>query len=87
MTDMIELTSQQIEAVQRPDDALPTRVVNPNTNETFVLVPLEEYQRLTQAAYDDSPWTREELHALAWQAGVHTGWDEMDEYDAIPDES
>ena len=31
--------------------------------------------------YDDSPWTREELQALAWEAGKHAGWEDMDEYD------
>jgi hypothetical protein len=37
---------------------------------------------LTQE-YDDSPWTREELEALAWEMGKHAGWNEMDEYDDI----
>jgi hypothetical protein len=82
---MIELTNQQIEAVQNPGDVLPHRVLNPRTNETFVLVPLEEYQRLKQADYDDSPWTQEELHAIAWEAGAHAGWDDMDEYDEVPE--
>ena len=31
--------------------------------------------------YDDSPWTEEELHALAWEAGLSIGWEAMDEYD------
>jgi hypothetical protein len=35
--------------------------------------------------YDDSPWTREELHALAWEAGKSLGWDDMDEYDDVPE--
>jgi hypothetical protein len=34
--------------------------------------------------YDDSPWTREELQTLAWEAGEHTGWDE---YDDAPEKS
>lgn len=33
--------------------------------------------------YDDSPWTPEELQALAWEAGRRTGWEEMDEYDVL----
>ena len=36
--------------------------------------------------YDDSPWTREELEALAWETGKHAGWDEMDEYDDLSNE-
>jgi hypothetical protein len=35
--------------------------------------------------YDDREWTHEELHALAWEAGKLSGWDEMDEYDSIPE--
>ena len=35
--------------------------------------------------YDDSPWTSEELLALAWEIGKHAGWEEMDEYDSFPD--
>ena len=31
--------------------------------------------------YDDSPWSREELEALAWEAGKEAGWENMDEYD------
>jgi hypothetical protein len=64
---MIELTEQQIQELGKPGDT-PRRVVNPQTNETFVLVPVGEYQRLTEE-YDDSPWTREELEGLAWEAG------------------
>jgi hypothetical protein len=81
---MIELTDKQIEAV-RHSPAVPARLVNPQTNETFVLLPVDEYQRLKSDAYDDSPWTPEELHALAWEAGKSAGWEEMDEYDELPE--
>lgn len=82
---MIELTEQQIEAVEKR--AAPPQVVNPRTNETFVLLRMDEYQRLKEGEYDDSPWTKEELHTLAWEAGKQAGWndDEMDEYDDIPE--
>ncbi len=36
--------------------------------------------------YDDSPWTREELQALAWEVGKHVGWEDMDEYDDDPEQ-
>ena len=36
---------------------------------------------MTGEEYDDSPWTAEERDALAWEAGKHAGWEEMDEYD------
>jgi hypothetical protein len=39
--------------------------------ETFVLLRVAEYERLREQEYDDSPWTREELEALAWEAVKH----------------
>jgi hypothetical protein len=78
---MIELTEQQMQALEKPD-ATPPRVVNPRTKETFVLLRVDEYERLKEE-YDDSPWTREELQALAWEAGKQVGWEEMDEYDDV----
>jgi hypothetical protein len=75
---MIELTEQQMQALENPE-ATPPRVVNPRTKETFVLLRIEEYERLKEEEYDDSPWTREELQALAWEAGEQTGWDEYDD--------
>ena len=81
---MIELTEQQMEALENPE-ATPPRVVNPRTKETFVLLRADEYERLKEDEYDDSPWTREELQALAWETGKHAGWEEMDEYDNLPE--
>src|SRR3984893_2302533 len=81
---MIELTEQQVEALEH-DTSAPPRVVNPRTRETFVLLRVDEYERLKEDEYDDSPWTREELQALAWEAGRRAGWEDMDEYDDIPE--
>ena len=83
---VIELTGPQADALEHAD-ATPPRVVNPRTQETFVLLRVEEYQRLKDEGYDDSPWTREELSALAWEAGKGIGWEEMDEYDDLPEKS
>jgi len=77
---MIEMTDQQIQALENPG-ADPPRIVNPRTKETFVLVRVEEYERLKEE-YDDSPWTREELQALAWERVKHEDWDE---YDDLPE--
>jgi PHD/YefM family antitoxin component YafN of YafNO toxin-antitoxin module len=74
---MIELTEQQVQALQQAE-ATPPRVVNPRTKEAFVLLRLEEYERLKEDDYDDSPWTREELQALAWERVKHEDWDEYD---------
>jgi hypothetical protein len=81
---MIELTDDQIRLLNTPAGT-PPRVRNPQTQETFVLLRVEEYQRLTAPEYDDSPWTREELEALAWEAGKGIGWEDMDEYDQLPE--
>jgi hypothetical protein len=71
---MIELTQQQTQALQHAD-ATPPRFVNPRTQEIFVLLRADEYERITEP-YDDSPWTREELQALAWERVKHEDWDE-----------
>jgi len=60
-------------------------LMNPRTKETYVLLPVDEYERLNQDEYDDTPWTKEELQALAWEAGKHVGWQDMDEYDDAPE--
>ena len=76
---MIELTEQQLHALENPD-ATPPRVVNPRTKETFVLLRVDEYERLKEDEYDDSPWTREELQALAWERLKHEDWEEYNDH-------
>jgi PHD/YefM family antitoxin component YafN of YafNO toxin-antitoxin module len=75
---MIELTEQQVEALEHAP-ATPPRVVNPRTKEAFVLLRVDEYERLKEDEYDDSPWTREKLQTLAWEVAERTGWEEYDE--------
>ena len=77
---MIELTEHQIRALETANGT-PPRVVNPQTKETFVLVPVGEYERLTEDEIDYSPWTREELEAHSWEMAERLGWDEWSEYD------
>ena len=62
----------------------PTARLNLCTHETFVLLPVDEYNRLKQKEYDDSPWTREELQALAWERIKDEDWNE---YDDLPDQT
>lgn len=80
---MIELNDQQMQALETRQ-ATPPRLVNPRTKETFVLLRVDEYERLKEEEYDDSPWTREELQALAWERVKHEDWDE---YDDLPEQS
>ena len=77
---MIEFTEPQMQALEHPEDN-PPRIVNPRTKETFVLLRVDEYERLKEE-YDDSPWTREEQQALAWERVKHEDWDE---YDDLPE--
>lgn len=78
---MIELTEQQAQILESAEST-PPRVVNPRTKETFVLLRTEEYERLNEQGYDDSPWTREELQALAWERVKNEDWSE---YDSLPE--
>jgi hypothetical protein len=63
---MIELTEQQRQAVQA-HPGQPLRLVDSTTQQTFVLIREELYERLKP--YDDSPWTEEEMDLLAAEAG------------------
>jgi alpha-D-ribose 1-methylphosphonate 5-phosphate C-P lyase len=75
---MIELTDDQVRALSEPQTN-PPQVLNPRTNEAFVLLSVEEYKKLAADAYDDTPWTREELQALAWETSERAGWDLEDD--------
>lgn len=77
---MIQLTPQQIEAVAASPGTPPT-VIDPNTQTAYVLIRKDRYEELLAEEYDDSPWTAEERDALAWEAGNHAGWEDMEEYD------
>jgi hypothetical protein len=69
---MIELTEQQVQSLETPQ-AIPPRLINPKTQQRFVLLPEEEYERLR--LYDADPWTDEErdlpraeaIEALRWE--------------------
>jgi len=78
---MIELTEQQMQALKNPE-CTPPRIVHPQSREMFVLLRVDEYERLRENEYDDSPRTREELQALAWERVGHEDWDE---YDDLPE--
>ena len=65
---MIELTQDQVDALALRE-AGPRHVVNPQTRELFVLVPLAEYGRLIHVeGYDDTPWTDEDREVLRAEA-------------------
>ncbi|MGH7136344.1 MAG: hypothetical protein ACREHD_11430 [Pirellulales bacterium] len=59
---MIELTAQQRQALQE-HAGQPLSMTDPATSQQFVLIARDLYDSLTQ--YDDSPWTDDEMDALA----------------------
>ncbi|HEY7156712.1 MAG TPA: hypothetical protein VH575_22275 [Gemmataceae bacterium] len=80
---MIELNEQQVQALESAETT-PLRLVNPRTKEMFVLLRVDEYERLKEDEYDDSPWTREELETLAWEVAERTDWEEYDDTQEKP---
>jgi hypothetical protein len=83
---MFELTEQQVHALNIAETT-PPRVVDPRRKESYVLLRVDEYERLKEDEYDDSPWTREELQTLAWDVGKQAVWEDTEEYDDIPEKS
>ena len=61
------MTPELKKAVEEAGDA-PVTLSDPETQRSFVLLPLDEYERLVGWDYDDSPWTDEETEALADEA-------------------
>ena len=76
---MIELSERQQQAISSGES-----VRLRENGQDLVVLRADVYDRLVEEDYDDSPWTPEERDALAWEAGKHAGWEEMDEYDDIP---
>ena len=61
---MIELTQEQRLELANPEPM----ARDPQTNETYVLVKAEVYERLKNLLYDASPWTDEEMDLLHEEA-------------------
>ena len=81
---MIELTEQQVQAITAAGQTPPV-LVDRKTKTAYVLLRQDVYQRLADKEYDDSPWTDDEMELLAWEAGKHAGWEDMDDYDHYPE--
>ena len=61
---MIELTEGQLREMANPVGG-PPHLVNPQTKETFVLLPIEEYERLKAVRSGDGASTQDDLQAAA----------------------
>jgi hypothetical protein len=62
---MIELTDEQRQELKGPAPL----ARDPKTNEQYVLIRKEVFERMKELLYDDSPWTDEEMDLLAMEAG------------------
>ena len=84
---MIALSKEIQEAVQKSEDNL-IRLIDPETNVEYVVLPAETFEQMRNGVYyDDSPLTEEEQNALLVEFGRSAGWDdpEMDVYnDMVP---
>jgi hypothetical protein len=76
------LSEEQVLAVDRAGGAV--RLTDPATNRQYVLLPAEVYERVRALAYDDSPWTDEEMDLLAAESADALGWEGMDAYQDPP---
>lgn len=82
---MIALSEELRQAVKDSKDNL-VRLVDPETNAEYVVLPAETFDQLQEGLfYDDSPLTEEERSALLVELGLKIGWDdpEMDVYNEL----
>lgn len=76
---MIEL-DETLRAALQNQPTLPIRIVDSVSRQEFVLLRAEDYDRLIEEAYDDSPWTDEEMDLLAAENADMLGWEGMESY-------
>ena len=79
---MIELTEEQVQAVDA-SGKMPAIVVDPRTHTAYVLLRKDLYEQMAGDAYDDSPWTDEEMDFLAAEVDAMLD-DDMAVEDAMP---
>lgn len=83
---MIIITKELRQAIRR-SRGKPVRLADPDTNDQYVLVRAEVYDRFKDLVYDDSPLTNDEKQHLLLKVGLRAGWDdpEMDVYSSSLD--
>ena len=84
---MIALSKEIQQAIKDAQED-PVRLVDPETDVEYVVLPVETFEQMRKGVYyDDGPLTEEEQRQLLIEAGLRAGWDdpEMDVYnDMIP---
>lgn len=78
---LAELTPEQAAAL-RENDQRPTPVIDPATQQRYMLIPQDRYDRL-RSLLEDEPQSRSEQQRLLLDFGRRAGWDDakMDGYD------
>jgi hypothetical protein len=73
---LAELTPEQAQAL-RDNGQRPTPVIDPATQERYVLIPQDRYDRL-RSLLEDEPITRTEQERLLQDFGKRAGWNDSD---------
>ena len=81
---MIAISKELRQAVQESKNNL-VRLIDPETNVEYIILPAEKFTQIQTTFYDDTPLTEEEERALLIQFGLRAGWDdpEMDVYNEL----
>ena len=81
---MIALTKELQQVIQNANGQ-PIRLVDPETNLEYVVLPAEIFDKVQHVFYDENLLTIEEQRALLVQVGLSVGWDdpEMDVYNEL----
>jgi hypothetical protein len=82
---MIELTEQQRRRLQ---DGQAVGVTDPQTGESYVILPRQVYERVVGLLYDDTKVGDDELRLLLARSAEANDWDEpgMEAYDRYDEE-
>ncbi len=77
--------SKEIQQAIKDYQVTPVRLVDPETNVEYIVLPVEAFERMRKGIDYDGPITEEERRHLLIQAGLRAGWDdpEMDVYNEL----
>ncbi len=81
---MIALT-KELQQVVQDANGQPIRLIDPETNLEYVVLPAKIFDRIQDVFYNANPLTIEEQRALLVTVGLSVGWDdpEMDAYNEL----
>ena len=82
---MIEFTEEQRQLLE---SGKVIDVTDPQTDQRYVILRKDVYERVQRLLYDDSEWTQDELRLQLARSAKDNGWEEpgMDAYDRYDEE-